>query len=114
MNKFKDCQEIYGDKCASFNSGFNARVDGDSYADTFYYSHERNDIIRRAGWEDASRLISNGEIYSKSHRTEEAIKVFKDGDKWCCVGEGFEDLMASDNYAFGDSSIEAATNYFIR
>jgi len=39
------------------------------------------------------------------------IKVQKDGDAWCCIGSGFEDLQASDNYAFGDTREEAIKNY---
>ena len=39
------------------------------------------------------------------------IKVFQDGDAWCCVGEGFENLQESDCYAFGDSREEAIGAY---
>ncbi len=40
-----------------------------------------------------------------------AIKVFPDGDAWCCIGLGFEDLQASDNYAFGKTREQAIANY---
>ena len=39
------------------------------------------------------------------------IKVFKDGDAWCCIGLDFEDLQSSDNYAFGDTRQEAIDEY---
>jgi len=39
------------------------------------------------------------------------IKLFMDGNAWCCIGEDFEDLQASDNYAFGDSKESAIDNY---
>ncbi|PCI54177.1 MAG: hypothetical protein COB36_10835 [Alphaproteobacteria bacterium] len=40
-----------------------------------------------------------------------AIKVMKDGDAWCCVGEEFINLQESDCYAFGDTKKEAIENY---
>lgn len=40
-----------------------------------------------------------------------AIKVFRDGNEWCCIGEGFENLQVSRNYAFGKSREEAINNY---
>jgi hypothetical protein len=39
------------------------------------------------------------------------IKVMKDGNSYCCVGDGFEDLQSSDNYAFGYSFDGAISNY---
>lgn len=39
------------------------------------------------------------------------IKVMKDGNAWCCVGESFVKLQESDNYAFGDTKDEAIQNY---
>jgi hypothetical protein len=39
------------------------------------------------------------------------VKVKKDGAAWICYGVGFEDLQASDNYAFGDTAEEAISNY---
>ena len=40
-----------------------------------------------------------------------AIKVFKDGNAWICVGENFDNLQESDNYAFGDTREQAIANY---
>ena len=39
------------------------------------------------------------------------IRVFMDGNAWCCIGVGFEDLQESENYAFGDTRDEAISNY---
>jgi hypothetical protein len=40
-----------------------------------------------------------------------SIKVFMDGNAWCCIGLGFVSLQASDNYAFGESREQAIANY---
>lgn len=39
------------------------------------------------------------------------IKCYQDGNAWCCVGFEFEDLQASDCYAFGSTRDEAIKNY---
>ena len=39
------------------------------------------------------------------------VRVMKDGTAWCVVGEGFEDLQSSSNYAFGDTKQEALDAY---
>lgn len=39
------------------------------------------------------------------------IKCYPDGNAWCCVGPDFEDLQASDNYAFGDTYEAAIKAY---
>jgi len=39
------------------------------------------------------------------------IKVCRDGDAWCCIGEGFNDLQSSDNYAYGDTREDAIEVY---
>ena len=39
------------------------------------------------------------------------IKVMKDGNSFCCVGEGFINLQESTNYAFGDTREEAIQSY---
>jgi hypothetical protein len=39
------------------------------------------------------------------------IKCYPDGNAWCCVGADFEDLQASDCFAFGDTREEAIKNY---
>lgn len=40
-----------------------------------------------------------------------AVKVYKDGNAWCCIGTPFINLQASDNYAFGDTREEALNKY---
>ena len=42
---------------------------------------------------------------------KENSKVFQDGNEWCCIGIDFEDLQASDNYAFGETREAAIENY---
>lgn len=39
------------------------------------------------------------------------IRVFMDGNEWCCIGTGFESLQESNNYAFGETREEAINNY---
>jgi len=39
------------------------------------------------------------------------IKCYPDGNAWCCVGADFEDLQASDCFAFGGTREEAIENY---
>lgn len=39
------------------------------------------------------------------------VKVYKDGNAWCCIGPDFEDLQESNDYAFGDTRDEALANY---
>ena len=39
------------------------------------------------------------------------IKVMKDGNAYVCIGNGFEDLQSSSNYAFGDTFEDAINNY---
>lgn len=39
------------------------------------------------------------------------VKIEKDGAAYCIKGENFENLQESDNYAFGDTKIEALNNY---
>lgn len=39
------------------------------------------------------------------------MKGMKDGNAWCCVGAGFENLQESDNYSFGETRAEAIENY---
>lgn len=57
----------------------------------------------------AEKLIQEGVLFFK--RDELIIKVMKDGCSFCCVGEGFENLQDSDNYAFGDTFEDAISNY---
>lgn len=125
----------------SANAGFNRRVGGDSYAEAFQYEHERHDREMYAGWNLADKMINEGKLFyvHNFHHSHEGcdghafryggsmvcntcgksalekewwkIKVYKDGNAWCCIGTGFENLQESDNVAFGDTRNEAIDNY---
>lgn len=122
-------------------AGFNRRVGGMGYSDAFQYPHEYQDRQLYSGWALADSMIRQGRIYSlyNFHHTHSEcnghafqyggswvcntcnqsgvnkpwwiIKVYRDGNAWCCVGEGFENLQESDNAAFGDTRDEAIKNY---
>lgn len=122
-------------------AGFNRRIFGSSYVDAFKYPNEQQNGDMIAGWYKACEMIDAGKIYfvhnfHHSHggcsghafqyggfwvcntcgckSVDEKwwiIKVLKDGNVWCCVGEGFENLQESDNFAFGDTRDEAINNY---
>lgn len=120
----------------SFAGGFNQRVFGESFADT---TRAWDSAARGSGWWKADEMIQAGKIYfvhpfphgtdrchafpyggtwvcngcgqSRLEKPWWRIRAFKDGSAWCCVGEGFEDLQVSDNYAFGDTRDEAITAY---
>ena len=42
---------------------------------------------------------------------EVTYNTMPDGDQWICTGEGFINLMESDNYAFGATEEEAIENF---
>ena len=122
-------------------AGFNRRIYGESFADAFQHTHEKQDRELYGGWMLADSMIKSGKIFyihnfHQSHggcrghaflyggawvcnscnqsgvdKPWWAIKVAKDGDQWCCVGEGFENLQESSNYAFGSTREEAIKNY---
>ena len=137
MNKIQNaCDLLPNVRDASFLGGFNQRVLGDPFNQTL---DAWDKAVRGMGWHKANEMIMNGLIYSVHafpHSDCPAnpfpyggtwvcnycnrnnldkpwwrIKVYKDGDAWCCVGENFEDLQASDNYSFGDSREAAIANY---
>lgn len=120
--------------------GFNRRIFGYTYLEAFKYENEQQNGELHAGWDLADSMIEQGKIYfvHNFHRLEcpnghafhyggswvcntcnnsgvdrdwWKIKVAKDGNAWCCVGEGFENLQESDNYAFGDTRDEAILAY---
>lgn len=122
----------------SVGCGFNSRVLGDTYIKCVDGAWDRGP--RGVGWDKAEELIQVGRIYfvhpfphSDSQRCHAfpfggtwvcngclnsrldkpwwRIRVFKDGNAWCCVGEGFVDLQESDNYAYGDTRDAAIEAY---
>lgn len=122
-------------------AGFNRRTAGWSWADSFQYENERYDQAMQAGWRLADKMISEGkQFYTHNfhHSHDDCsgfafwyggtmvcntcgaanlqrewwnIKVQQDGNAWCCIGTGFENLQESDNCAFGDTRDEAIKNY---
>ena len=116
-----------------FAGGFNSRIQGQDRL-TQYDKGKRY-----LGWARADEMIKDGEVFfvtpfPHGHCKEQAflygghwvcnecgnqgvnkpwwaIRVFKDGGSWCCVGEGFTNLQESDNYAFGDTRKAAIDAY---
>ena len=120
-------------------SGFNCRIMGHNYQQTL--SGLTWGIGRTlAGWRLADEMVRAGKLYAvhNFHHSHECrghafpyggsfvcnecgrtslekewwtIKCYADGNAWCCVGADFEDLQASDCFAFGDSYDEAIKAY---
>lgn len=115
--------------------GFNLRVDGGDFKDLTEYSDKQSMF---GGFILADNMIRQGKIYyvenfrckCGSYRFRYgggwacnncntcintpnwwSVKVFKDGNAFCVVGENFENLQVSDNVAFGDTREEALENY---
>ena len=60
----------------------------------------------------AEKWIQEGKLYFKPNGYNGiAVKVIKDGNSFCCVGEGFVNLQESDNYSFGETFEESIKNY---
>lgn len=120
------------------NCGFNNRIHGEKYNDVFRYPHNYDMI---GGWNLADKMIEEGRIYflHNFHHSHSdckgyaftyggfwvcntcgakgvdepwwTVKVMKDGNAWCCIGEDFVNLQESDNVAFGDTREDAISNY---
>lgn len=125
---FKDCEPSWG-------AGFNTRVLGQGEP----FATECWDYAQRIyGWWKADEWFRKGDIYAVHvfpHGCDGfafqyggywvcntcgrkgfdkdwwQIKCAPDGDAWCCVGPGFENLQESDNYAFGDTRDAAIEAY---
>lgn len=119
--------------------GFNSRVLGHSYAEAM--NHIQHGYgSRSSGWKLADDMARAGKLYAvhNFHHSHEchghafpyggsfvcntcgradlakpwwSIKCYPDGNAWCCVGLDFEDLQASDCYAFGDTYDAAIKAY---
>lgn len=126
---FKNPQALGGEFCG----GFNSRVHGQSQLGQY----DRGD--RMQGFWKAEDMILAGEIYftvpfphppCHGHAFEYGatwvcntcernhldkpwwnIRVQKDGNAWCCIGEDFQNLQESENYAFGDTRDAAIEAY---
>jgi len=112
MKTAQDYLDKYsGGEC---RGAFNARIYGDSWSKTVAGSPQGSVWAERnAGWNLADSMILQGKIFSKMNFNgkEVTFKCFADGNKFCCVGEGFENLQESDRYAFGDTRDEAILNF---
>lgn len=139
--QFKLAQDVISGSGGSAFAGFNRRVHGWSYAESFRYDAEKQDRQLYSGWELAGRMIDEGKLFyvhnfhhkysgcegyafpyggtwvcntcnkERLNREWWKIKVQKDGNAWCCIGIEFENLQESENYAFGDTREEAIDNY---
>lgn len=136
-NKLKYAQDVMNEYAGGeAMGGFNSRILGDPSPGlcnyTFYSGWELADGMIKKGKIFYTHIfrhlsgnkICNGLSFSfggsqvcntcgrnKLLKDWWKVKVMKDGDAWCCIGEGFENLMESDNYAFGDTRAEALNNY---
>lgn len=93
---------------ANRNIGYNHALNGDDWAiGKDQHPHEWSDYA--AHFLQAEHWMKTGKVFFK--RDDLIIKVMPDGNAFCCVGEGFIDLIESENYAFGDTFEEAITNF---
>lgn len=102
-------QELLGEKpIAAKSIGFNCALNSIDWAMAkSEYPYEWDDY---AGFFlQAENLIKEGILFFKRH--DLTVKVMKDGDSFCCVGERFINLQESNNYAFGDTFEDAIRNY---
>lgn len=138
MNKYKTAQDILKPYTQSMWGGFNTRISGggQDYRDSpdhrrgyelaesmilggkIYYIQEFHSTHsscaghpRGYAFQYGGSWVCNRCGHSGVDKPWWKIKCFRDGNAWCCVGEDFEDLQESDNYAFGDTRIEAINNY---
>jgi hypothetical protein len=138
VSKIKYAYEIFEPRSlnANFAGGFNSRIQGVEFVhatDGAYRSE------RMQGWWKADEMIRDGKIYfiypfphgqckftgfvyggtwacngcntDGFQKPWWAVRVIKDGNAWCVVGEGFQDLQSSGNYAYGDTREEALKAY---
>ena len=85
----KTGQDYIKNPCSSSISGFNMRIGGHSYNDTFQYPHERQDWDRQGGWDLADKLINEGKIFylhnfHQSHGDCPNGHAFPYGATWVC------------------------------
>lgn len=110
----KTAQDYIKNSTGYCMGGFNSRLFGDSFTETTRSARGYVFNQLSAGWYLADEMIKKGKIYSRKKigGKEFEFKCFKDGEKYCCVGKGFENLQESDNYAFGDSFDAAILNFY--
>lgn len=135
QEKLLYAQDLLKNAGSSVSSGFNMKITGHTISDLNDHYDRSNKF---AGFMKAEQMIDNGEIYythrfkcncgafpfqyggfwvcndcggNRCERDWWVIRVQKDGNAWCCIGLGFEDLQSSDNYAFGDTRQESIDEY---
>lgn len=119
-----------------FAGGFNSRVQGVDFNSNAQGPCRAE---RSRGWWKADEMVKEGKIYfihpfphgqckftgfvyggtwacngcntDGFQKLWWAVRVIKDGNAWCVVGENFQDLQTSDNYAYGDTREEALKAY---
>jgi len=106
----KFAQDFFKNGGGHFGGGFNSRVYGESLVDTIRGDTGEICAHRIQGWHEANEMIQTGKIFFK-HSNAGVIKVYEDGNAWCCVGEGFKDLQESDNYVFADTRKDAIKKF---
>lgn len=132
--KFVTAQDYFKSCSVDVAMGFNRRVYGESFTEAvrqgeagiatgwqiaddairegkIYYLHNMHSDGRCCAFPYGGTWVCNGCGNSLLNKPWWIIRVFKDGNAWCCVGEGFENLQESDNYAFGKDREEAINNY---
>ena len=125
--------KIFKTSSGEFRGGFNSRIHGK----TEIGQYDKGESYY--GWQAAEDMIKDGSVYyvqpfphsnctgaafyygalfacntcQRDHLEKPwwSIRVFKDGNAWCCVGEDFKDLQESENYSFGDTRDQAIKNY---
>lgn len=81
-----------------------------------YYTHRfrhkaYGEICRGYAFPYGGTWVCNSCGHSSLDKPWWVVKVYQDGNAWCCVGLGFLDLQASNNYAFGETKQQALDNY---
>lgn len=93
----------YGERAAGWNLADGMARKGKLYAiHNFHHSHECSGHAFPYGGKFVCETCT-WPGYPDLRKDWWAIKCYPDGNAWCCVGLDFEDLQASDNYAFADT-----------
>jgi len=131
----KICETIFDYTTPEMLCGMSIRINGGDYADLRKYS-DASSLFQH--FDFADRMIKEGRIfythvfkckcghyrfqYGSAWACNECgnhistpqwwnIKIQKDGNQYCVVGDGFLNLQESDNYAFGETKDIVLENY---
>ena len=135
MSEMLMAQDLLKTEDSYVRGGFNTRLLGGSFRDVAD-NNPRQPYCH--GFNLAERMIEEGKIFythifkcecggsvfqygttwicrkcDKKNREKPwwIIKVFMDGNAWCCIGLDFINLQESENYAFGNTRQEAIDEY---